>query len=250
MHKLPAPPDTTLEIVWLHGWGQTGASLQPLAGLYAAQAQNLVPDLPGFGQTPMLAPGAGSADYAAALHHFFEAVKPAKRRRIIVGHSFGARIAVQYAARYPRSVDAIILIAGAGLKRRRTIWFRLRARLLRMIGKLARLTDRLIKSRLQDRFRNRFGSADYRNAGPLRDTLVSVVNEDLSEQARNITVPVLLIYGEDDDATPPELGERYKTLMAQAVLHRLQGFGHLDILSRGKWQCQSLIDRFLERFHP
>ncbi|GER02192.1 hypothetical protein JCM17845_28150 [Iodidimonas gelatinilytica] len=53
-HPLPAPKDAATEILWLHGWGQTGASLMGLAGLFAARARNRVVDLPGFGNTPML----------------------------------------------------------------------------------------------------------------------------------------------------------------------------------------------------
>ena len=245
-----AGTQTQPDIVWLHGWGQTGESLLPLARLFSHQAHNHVPDLPGFGQTPMLHEGASSADYADALYQVLNKLGIGTRRPVLIGHSFGARVAIRFAARYPESLGGIVLIAGAGLKRRRSLGFRLRAQALRMVGKSARLLDSLFKSNLQTAFRTRFGSADYRNAGLLRGTLVSVVNEDLTEQAQQVNVPTLLIYGAEDDATPPEFGERYKSLIPDATLHVLQGFGHLDVLNRGAWQCQSLIEGFLERIKP
>lgn len=252
VHILPSTAGTQAQptLIWLHGWGQTGDSLMPLARLFTHRGHNYIPDLPGFGGTAGLEEGAGSAAYADALYQFLDKQGTRVERPVLIGHSFGARVAIRFAARYPESVGGLVLIAGAGLKRHRTLGFRLRAAALRLIGKTARLFDTLFNTTLHTAFRTRFGSADYRNAGPLRATLVSVVNEDLTPQAQQINVPTLLIYGTEDDATPSEFGERYQALIPNATLHVLQGFGHLDILSRGAWQCQNLIERFLERIKP
>ncbi|RMD90739.1 MAG: alpha/beta hydrolase, partial [Alphaproteobacteria bacterium] len=105
----------------------------------------------------------------------------------------------------------------------------------------------LFGSDLHARYARRFGSTDYRRAGALRGTFLKAVNEDLSAIARAIEVPVLLIYGSEDRETPPEIGTRFAALMPRAELHLLDGFGHLDILGRGAYQCEHLIARFLER---
>lgn len=246
-HPVQAPPDPALRIVWLHGWGQTGRSFERLAGLFAAKAETVVYDLPGFGGTPMLEEGAGTADYADALAAEMAEYIGETEKNLVVGHSYGARVAVQLAARHPERVDALVLIGGAGLKRRRRLAWRLRAGGLRLLGRLAKASDRVFGTDFRRAYAERFGSADYRRAGPLRATLVSAVSEDLAEQARQVAVPALLIYGREDSETPPELGERYAALMAEAELHVLEGYGHLDILSRGAFQCQALIDRFLAR---
>ncbi|GAK34461.1 alpha/beta hydrolase [Iodidimonas nitroreducens] len=243
--RKPADPATQSPplIIWLHGWGQSGASLLPLARLFAAEAENRVYDLPGFGKTPMLQSGAGSDDYAKVLYQQLDHNRPV----ILVGHSFGARIAVRFAARYPDHIAGLILIAGAGLKRPRSLPFRLRALGLKQLGRLARRIDGLVGSHFEDRYKARFGSADYRAAGALRPTLLSVVNEDLSPQAARILAPCLLLYGALDDATPPSMGQHYQKLIRGADFHCLDGFGHLDILSRGAFQCQQRIAHFLER---
>lgn len=242
----PAPKEADTEIAWLPGWGQTAESLAPLARLLAARARNLVFDLPGFGDTPPLAEGAGSADYADALIAELGR-QPRAAPRILAGHSFGARVAIQAAARHPEAVDGLILIAAAGLKRRRGPLWRAKAAGLRLLGRLVGLSDRWLGASLKPRFAARFGSADYRRAGHLRATLVSVVNEDLAEVAETVAIPVLLIYGAEDDATPPEFGRRFAGIFPDAELHILEGFGHLDILGRGAYQCQHLIERFLAR---
>jgi len=242
----PAPEEAAIEIAWLPGWGQTAESLAPLARLLAARARNLVFDLPGFGQTPPLAEGAGSADYADKLVAEL-GEKPPERLRLLAGHSFGARVAIQAAARHPEQVDGLILISAAGLKRRRSALWRAKAAGLKLLGRLAGLSDRWLGTRIKPRFAARFGSEDYRRAGALRATLISVVNEDLAEIASSVRMPVLLLYGAEDDATPPEFGRRFAELFPDGELQVLEGFGHLDILGPGAYQCQNLIERFLAR---
>lgn len=230
--------------VWLHGWGHTHNSLSRLAQLFSSQGKHYLFDLPGFGKSAKLADGAGTLDYADDLAKELKSITD--RPCILVGHSFGGRVAVQMAAHHGEQVKAIILIGGAGLQRRRSITHKIRAFALRTLGMLARLCDSLFKSNLRQAYSNKFGSADYKAAGELRPTFVRVVNEDLSNEARSAECPVLLIYGAEDNEAPPEIGRKYESLMQSAAYHEIEGFGHLDILDRGAYQCQALINDFLK----
>lgn len=230
--------------VWLHGWGQTHTSLSRLAQLFTSLGKHYLFDLPGFGKTANPKEGAGTADYADMLAAELDDITD--QRCIFVGHSFGGRIAVQMAARHPDRVKAIILIGGAGLQRKRSIAYKSRAFVLRFLGKLARLCDTLFKSNLRQIYSNKFGSSDYKSAGDLRPTFVRVVNEDLITEAKSINCPALLLYGAEDNEAPPEIGRKYEALIRGAQYHELLGFGHLDILDRGAYQCQALITDFLK----
>ena len=95
------------------------------------------------------------------------------------------------------------------------------------------------------RYAERFGSADYRAAGALRPTFVSVVNEDLAPVAARIMQKTLLLYGAHDTETPPEFGDRFAKLIPASQFHLVEGFGHLDILDKGAYQCEAYIRRFL-----
>lgn len=232
-------------IVWLHGWGQDMHAFDRLRARFANGAQHLFLDQPGFGGTPMLPPGAGTADYAEALADdwpTYEIQAPA----IFICHSFGARVATQFASRHPEKVKGLVFIGGAGLKRPKSLAFKLRAFGLRTLGRLARLSDRCLGSDYVSAYRRRFGSADYKAAGALRETFVKVVNEDLVAEAQSVRVPVLLIYGSDDSETPPSVGERFRSLIPGARLIILDGFGHLDILDRGVYQVESHVRAFLK----
>ena len=233
--------------IWLHGWGQDHRSLLSLATLLKRQGHHILLDQPGFGQTAMLAKGADTAAYADWLADYIdtEAIS-AQGPVILVGHSFGCRVSVQMAARHPALVRAMILISGAGLKRRRSTIWKLRAAGLKALGRLARLCDRLFGTSLRQAYAKRFGSADYRNAGDLRDTFVSVVNEDLTAEAEAAACPTLLLYGSEDTETPPELGRKYASLIQGSRYIELEGYGHLDILGRGAHQLEARIKMFLK----
>jgi pimeloyl-ACP methyl ester carboxylesterase len=84
----------------------------------------------------------------------------------------------------------------------------------------------------------------------MRGVLVRAVNEDLSDAARRVRCPVLLIYGALDNVTPPEFGARFATLMPSAELTILPNFDHLTILGPGRHQLESLIKRFLDKRQP
>ena len=236
--------ENSWQLIWLHGWGQSHDCFTPLAKLFERDGQSFLYDMPGFGKTPMLENGAGTEDYANALIPQLE--KLPLRPRIIIGHSFGCRVATQLAYLRPDLMDGVIYIAGAGVKRNRGWGFKIRAKYLKTLGKIASGIDKVFGTKLRTSYSQKFGSADYKNAGDLRATFVSVVNEDLLDRAKKITHPALLIYGDEDNETPPEMGELYKGAMTNSSLKVLKGYGHLDILSRGAHQCQNHINKFLK----
>ncbi|GHF15820.1 alpha/beta hydrolase [Kordiimonas sediminis] len=230
--------------IWLHGWGQDHTSLDRLMRLFARDGQHRLYDQPGFGKTPKLADGAGTEDYADALAEQVRALGPMKH--IFIGHSFGGRVSIQLAARHPDLVKAVILIAGAGIPRTKTVRMKIRSTAIKILGKLARFADKVFGTTFTERFRNKFGSRDYKAAGALRPTFVRVVSENLTSVAASVTAPVLLIYGSEDTETPPEIGQKYAAALPNGRYEELAGFGHLDILSRGTYQCEALIRDFLE----
>jgi pimeloyl-ACP methyl ester carboxylesterase len=232
----------TPHVIWGHGWGQSHAALLPLARSLERQAHHTVLDFPGFGESP-LPPGIwGTADYADALAEWLRGLP--RGRRVYVGHSFGCRVALRLAARHPDTIDALVLAAGAGLKRQRSVTERLRIFLKVRLYKALKLVERLgvdVSAR-----KAKFGSADYRNAGALRPIFVATVSEDQTEVARMIRCPVALLYAEKDTETPPEIGERLAKLIPGATLAVLPGLDHYTILTDGAPQVVYAVSRMLE----
>jgi pimeloyl-ACP methyl ester carboxylesterase len=199
-------------------------------------------DFPGFGESAKPPDSWGTAEYADLVAEWLPTLTA--KRLVWVGHSLGGRVGLQLAARHPELLSGMVLIASAGLPRRRSFPERVRIQLKKTAFKTAKQFVR--EGPKLDRLRQRFGSADYRAAGALRPILIRVVSEDLTEVAKAVRCPTLLLYGTADRDTPPEIGERFKSLIPHSELTLLNGFDHLSILSAGKHQVAMQIRKFLE----
>lgn len=205
-------------VLALHGWARTSSDFAGvLAGLDAVAL-----DLPGFGATPEPPDAWGSADYAAAVAPVLdEMATPA----VVVGHSFGGRVAVHLAAAHPERVGALVL-SGVPL-------VRLPGRAARRPPPAYRAARALYRRGLvpeptMERLRRRHGSADYRRAsGVMRAVLVRVVNESYEAQLDAITCPVELVWGADDDQVPPAVAEAAAARLGNARVTIVPGAGHL-----------------------
>jgi pimeloyl-ACP methyl ester carboxylesterase len=230
-------------LVWAHGWGQTHAALLPLAESMRAAAPSVLIDFPGFGESPLPPTPWGTAEYADAIAEWLAPREPA--RHIWIAHSFGCRVGLQLAARHPQAVAGLFLVAAAGLPPYRSMALRARIAARRWSFRLMRsLTP---EGPARDRLRQRFGSADYRQAGALRPILIKTVGEDLSESARRVRCPTVLVYGDQDRETPPELGARLKELIQESQLYLLRGFDHWTVLTEGRHQLLQRLGEFVEQ---
>ncbi|MFT5507777.1 MAG: pimeloyl-ACP methyl ester carboxylesterase [Hyphomicrobiaceae bacterium] len=230
--------------VWAHGWGQNRAAMKPLAqSLFTMGTHDFI-DFPGFGTSPKPDAAWDTADYADFMADWLK--NNATGKPIVwSGHSFGCRVGLQLAARHPGVIDRMLLVAGAGLPRKRSAFqqAKLNGRIysykaLKRLAPLAGIS--------QDQMRDKFGSSDYKAAGAMRDILIKVVNEDLSEVATKITCPVQLVYGSGDTETPPDIGERLEKLIPSATLAILDGLDHYSVLGDGRHQVAKRLKTLLE----
>ena len=236
-------PEGSVELIWAHGWGHTHENMLPLAQAMRRSARSVLIDFPGFGASPAPPAPWGTAEYADAMAEWLGGLPPA--RRIWIAHSFGCRVGLQLAARHPGTLSGLFLIAAAGLPPQRSPWARARVRARRWAFRLARQVTP--EGPARDRLRQRLGSADYRAAGKLRPILVKAVSEDLSAMARAVRVPAVLIYGDQDRETPPEMGVRLNNLMPQSRLYLLRGFDHWSLLTDGRHLIIQRLGEMMEQ---
>jgi pimeloyl-ACP methyl ester carboxylesterase len=239
-------------VVMLHGWGRSLDALRPLGELLANQYSVVLVDLPGFGLSPIPAE-ASNAGGGWDTRQYAERVKQLLDQMsisscILVGHSFGGRLSVQLASRYPELVQGLILVGSHGLTRERPLPEEIRIKTIRALVTCAKKIDGLFGTRLfAHYFAPKFGSADYKAAGDLRKTLVKTVNEDLQEEAKRIKAPTLLLWGANDTATPLDLAHKYHGLVADSELHVFPNKGHEPFSDVGAHLCASYIERFLNK---
>lgn len=211
-------------VLAMHGWGRDRTDFAAvLDGLDA-----IALDLPGFGASPAPSRPGGAAAYADQIIPVLEEFPAAP---IVVGHSFGGRVAVAAAAARPDLVKALVLVGVPLLKRDDRPPSRppLGYRLIRWAARRG-----LVGQERLEAARARHGSADYRAAsGVLRDVLVTVVNEEYRAELAALHCPVRLVWGGDDADVPVSVAERAAQLISGDVeLHVLDGVGHLVPIAR------------------
>jgi pimeloyl-ACP methyl ester carboxylesterase len=155
--------------------------------------------LPGFGPTDAPDSVWGTGEYARLVAEAIEPLGPV----VVVGHSFGGRIAVRLAASRPELVSGLVL-TGAPLVRITPVSKpSLSYRIAKMLNRVGLIPDSVMESR-----RKKAGSADYNAAqGIMRDIMVKTVNENYDDDLTRITTPTWLVWGENDTAAPTAAGK-------------------------------------------
>jgi pimeloyl-ACP methyl ester carboxylesterase len=101
-------------IVFLHGWGDAGATFQFVVDRLAPRWHVIAPDWRGFGRTHNRARCYWFPDYLADLDDLLSKYSPAEPVRL-VGHSMGGNIGGLYAGAMPERVRAFVNVEGFGL---------------------------------------------------------------------------------------------------------------------------------------
>ena len=207
-------------VIALHGWARRSSDFRPVL----ADLDALALDLPGFGASPPPSEPIGAEGYAELVNEVLEVCASPP---VVVGHSFGGRIAVCLAARYPERVGSLVLTGAPLIKQTPSRSPSLRYRMIRGLNRVGVVSD----DRLE-RIRRKTGSADYRAAsGVMRDILVRVINESYEPQLRALTAPVSLIWGAADREVPVGIARAAAEVIAsegrEVDLEILEGIGHL-----------------------
>jgi pimeloyl-ACP methyl ester carboxylesterase len=101
-------------IVFLHGWGDAGSTLQFVVDELSSDWHIVAPDWRGFGRTACRASSYWFPDYLADLDCLLAEYSPSTPVRL-VGHSMGANVGGLYAGVMPERVRAFVNVEGFGL---------------------------------------------------------------------------------------------------------------------------------------
>ena len=213
-------------VVVLHGWGGRIESMTPVLRCLSEAFRVVAIDLPGFGDSSQPLEVWGTPEYARHVGDVMDELLI--DRADFVGHSFGAKVALYLAAWRPRSVGKLVVQGSSGLLSDPT----LRVRFKRIASRAGRLVGRFGASG------ERVQSRDYEEAGPLRPTLVKVVNEDIAPLLPSIRSSTLLVWGTEDDAVPLAHARRMEALIPDAGLIPFEGAGHFAYLEEPERFCR------------
>ena len=211
--------DTT--IVLLHGWGQNIEMMTPLSNKIEKNYNILTLDFPGFGDSEEPPFSWSVYDYTNCLRELIVFLKINKV--ILVGHSFGGRIALIYASKY--KVEKLVCLASPYCKEITKL--PLKNRIYKQIKKIKCLNW------LAKIMQNKVGSTDYRNASPImKGVLVKTINQNLTNEAKEIKCPTLLIWGSLDTAVPLKRAYELEKLIKDSAVIAYEGATHYAYLER------------------
>ena len=207
--------DGPVDILALHGWGRSPSDFSDvLTGFRAAAVA-----LPGFGSIEAPDKPWRPSDYADWLARGIDQSHPV----IVLGHSFGGRIAIRLAAAYPQLVKGLVLTGVPMTKLHPAKGPDWRYALLRTLHGIG-----LVSQAQMEAARRRYGSADYRQAsGVMREILVQTVAEDYLDDLGRLAMPVELVWGESDHPAPVEVAKRALERLRRGRLHVVAGSEHL-----------------------
>src|SRR3989338_3135342 len=180
-------------ILLLHGWKDDLHTFDEVVPLLSSTFRIVRIDLPGFGGTELSRVAWSTEEYARFVKGFCG--KLGIVPDAVVGHSFGGRVILKGTSEGILSPKKIVLIDSAGLAQYKTF----HAKFFLFAAKAGKAALFFLPQRIQDRFRRRLygaaGSGDYMNihSGVLKKTFLKAIREDLSDCAREIHVPTLLI---------------------------------------------------------
>ena len=229
------------QLLLLHGWGDSAVTFEKLTKQLAHDYQVTAVDLPGFGLT-QIPPVVWSLDnYADFVAKFIK--KTALRPVAVIAHSNGAAVAIKAVAAGKASPDKLVLIGAAGIRDKQKAR-KLGLKIVAKTGKVATFwLPQRHKKKLQEKLYGAAGS-DMLAVPHLQATFKKTVAEDVQKEAATITTPTLLIYGENDRATPPAYGELYHRLMPNSTFNLVKGAEHFVHQDQPR-QVARLIEEFL-----
>ena len=211
------------DILLLHGWGQNIEMMKPIGYGFCDRYRITIIDFPGFCNSEEPHEAWTIDKYSLMLEDFVKQV--GIKKPIVMGHSLGGRVAIRYSAR--NNIEKLVLFGSPCIRIQEEL--PLKVKILKKLKTLPGM------DKLGEYMKQFIGSRDYKAASPImRETLVNVVNEDLSKYAREIEEPTLLIWGEYDEEAPVNEAKELEKIMIDAALIILPGthYAYLENLAR------------------
>lgn len=221
-------PDSGMPVILMHGWGCTAQTVRSIAADLDDRLKVYSIDLPGHGQSAEPPAEWGVYEYASLVEAFILAL--GLERPSLIGHSYGGRVAIVVASR--NAVHKTVLVDSAGIKPKRSLRYHMKVTWFKIMKKavMALYGSEKGKAKVEE-MRSRRGSADYRNSSPVMRAVMSrSVNQDLRHLLPSVKCPTLLVWGEDDTATPMADARIMERAIPDAGLVSFAGCGHYSFL--------------------
>lgn len=163
-----------------------------------------------------------------------------ENKLILLGHSNGGRIAINYAVKYPNKLEKLILIDSAGIFHND-----LPIRLKRIVFKnVAKIGKKFTKSDILRKVLYKFArEGDYENASEnMKKTITNLMNIDLRPVLRKIKTPTQIIWGENDQIIPVKDAYLISELIKGSKLYIVKNARHAPFFTNSEEVARIIKD--------
>lgn len=208
-----------IRIFLLHGWNQDKKVWNDLVKNMDEKCTAF--DLPGFGEEIVLNKSWGVTDYANWTKEKIEKSLHSGEKAILLGHSFGGRLALEIAAKKPEWLMGLILSGSPNIYRPK------------MSTKLKIFVSKLLKNFLSDKIKNLLLPVDLKDAqlNQMGGVFRRVVSYDQTELLNGVSVPTLLIWGEFDLEVPVSMATEMQKRIKNCRLSIIDNAGHNSFIN-------------------
>lgn len=235
-------------IIMIHGFRGTHHGLAKIARALGDEYRLIIPDIPGFGEGEQL--DDYSLDSYVHWLHRCMSQQHLTSPPILLGHSFGSIITAAYAAKYPSTIEKLILVNPIGapaLKGPRAIliqlaifyywigkklpaklarsWLGARPMVMMMSVAMAKTNDKALRKYIHSQHLRYF--SQFHDARSVSESFTTSTNHSVRDVAPAIAVKTLLVAGDKDDITPIQTQKELVALFPDAQLKVIEGVGHL-----------------------
>lgn len=248
----------------IHGFRGTHHGLLLIANHLKADANIIIPDLPGFGRGAHLK-SYGLDNYVEWLHAFMKK-QNFKQPPILMGHSFGSIICAAFAQKYPSAIQKLVLVNPIGapalegpkkvMTKLAILYYKVGAKLpekaayrwlaakpiVRVMSiTMAKTHDKGLRTYIHhqhDRYFSRFHSAQS-----VLEGFTTSVSHNVGDFAKKIPTPTLLIAGSLDDITPLSAQYGLVKKFKQGRLKVISNVGHLT-----HYETPDIVAKLIQAF--
>jgi pimeloyl-ACP methyl ester carboxylesterase len=244
----------------IHGLGGSWQNWLETIPHFARRFRVVVPDLPGFGASPMPAQEISIPGYGRAVRALMEALGVSSA--VVVGNSLGGFIAVELAIRFPTLVERLVLVSAAGIatehQRREPVRTTARALAsgLAWVGAKADVVAR--RPRLRRLLMATSAAHPERLPAPLaaeqirangKPGWIGAFDALLSYRIRarlgEVSCPTLIVWGDRDRMVPVGDADEFERAIRGSRKVIFHDTGHVAMLERPA-RFNAMVDEFLD----
>lgn len=229
------PGPTSRTFVLIHGIGMGRIVFDEVAEVLTAQGGVLVPDLPGFGDSPEPGTKATIQDNAELIERFI--ASQATGDVTLVGHSMGTQIVAEIARQFPDSIDTLVLIAPTINRHERSAT----KQAARMVQDLYGESPKVLVE----------GVVEYAKTSPLwfANKLRLMLDHRIEDVCPHIATPTLVMRGETDHVCPRDWVQEVAAALPDAEYEEIPDRGHEAVIKSPEPVASMILEFGARRAH-